>query len=306
MKILLTGGNGMLGKAIRRLAPPDVELVCPSRQELDLCDKEAVRRYVQDRPVDLVIHAAAKVGGIAANIANPIDFLTENIAINVNVAMAAADAGVRHLIFVGSSCMYPKDYTNPLKEEYLMAAPLEETNEGYALAKIVGARLCAYLSSQRGLFYRTIMPCNLYGPGDHFEPERSHLVAAAIQKVGSAQAQGQDSVLVWGDGTARREFLYVDDLASWLLSLSTERIEAMPEMINVGAGYDHTVREYYEAVMQVLGFDGRLDFDVTKPKGMQRKLMDSSRAAAFGWAPRTSLAEGIALTWEYFKANGGH
>ena len=303
MKVLLTGGNGMVGQAIRRIAATDfqhVELVAPTRQACDLTDLDAVRRMFDAEEFYAVIHAAAKVGGIQANLDDPVGFFVQNNLINNNVILSARDAGIPRMLFLASSCMYPRDYKNPLKEEYLLAAPLEPTNEAYALSKIVGSKLCEYLCKQAGLSYKTLIPCNLYGIGDHFGEERSHLIAAAIKKICLALKNGNSDVEIWGDGMARREFLFTDDLAQFILH-SLDQIDNLPNYLNLGCGSDLTVNEYYEIVAEALGYDQAFKHDLSKPAGMTQKLLDSSKAKAHGWAPAISMQEGIRRTVESFK-----
>ncbi|NTU77099.1 MAG: NAD-dependent epimerase/dehydratase family protein, partial [Alphaproteobacteria bacterium] len=271
-------------------------------QELDLRDAAAVRTWMVSHPYDLVIHAAAKVGGIKANIADPAGFLYDNMAMGLAVVQAARATGVQRLIYLGSSCMYPKDYGVDLREEHILAAPLEPTNEGYALAKISTARFCDYVSRQHSVFYRTIIPCNLYGMGDHFNAESGHLIAAAILKIDKAMQTGAETVEIWGDGMARREFMYVDDLADFLVTFGGAP-EKLPPYLNVGLGQDYTVNEYYAYAAAALGFTGRFTHKRDAPVGMMKKLMDSSRARALGWAPRIDLASGIAQSVAWFKAS---
>jgi GDP-L-fucose synthase len=296
-RVLLTGGGGMLGRALIRKAVgrSAIQLIAPNRADYDLTDRSAVRSmYAQIRP-DVVIHAAAKVGGIQANVSQPYDFLTENILLNTHVIEEARRTEVPRLIFVGSSCMYPKDYRSPLIEEDILAASLEPTNEGYALSKIVGARACEYISREYEYTYRTLIPCNLYGPGDTFDPGRSHLIAAIVGKVAEALRLQLQSVEIWGDGEARREFLFVDDLADFILAVLPD-IAALPPMLNVGALSDHTVNEYYRMVSKALGYHGAFTHNLDRPVGMRQKLMDSQRAVALGWHPVTAIHDGIQLT----------
>lgn len=295
MRVLLTGGNGLVGRSLRRLQPqmhPNWTLVAPSRAEYDLVDQQAVRRLFASGPFDLVIHAAARVGGIAANVSHPVGFLADNLIINALTIEGARSAGVKRMLYLGSSCMYPKDMPRAMVEEDLLTAPLEPTNEGYAIAKIAGAKQCEAIAREHGLSYRTIIPCNLYGPDDHFGSAASHLVAAALTKLHAARTRGEETVSIWGAGTARREFLYVDDLSSFILD-AADRIEDLPLYLNVGAQLDYTVNEYYESAAEVVGFKGSFVHDLSAPVGMLRKLLDSSRAAAFGWKPRTTLLEGL-------------
>lgn len=297
MRVLLTGGAGMLGRALSRAASgrDGLNLVAVSRSDCDLTDREAVASLLRSRSFDLVIHSAARVGGIKANIENPYVFLQDNLVINSNVIDESYRAGIKNFLFVGSSCMYPKDYANPLREEHILQAPLEPTNEGYAISKIAGAKACEYLSREHGLAYRTILPCNLYGPGDTYDLERSHLLSAIVVKTEAAVAQDLPEIEIWGDGKARREFLFVDDLARFMLDLLPSLAD-LPPLLNIGAMEDHSVDDYYYAVANVLGYRGDFRYDLSRPVGMRHKLIDSSKAAAFGWRPTTTLDAGIALT----------
>lgn len=289
-----------LSDSLTRLRP-DVRLLRPLSNELDLRNREAVDAYVDRQRPDVVIHAAGRVGGIAANVSKPVSFLTDNMLIGMNVIESAADHGVPALLNLGSSCMYPKDL-GLLRELDMLAAPLEPTNEGYAIAKIAAERLCEYVSRERGLIFRTVIPSNLYGPHDHFGEERSHLVASAIRKVDAAALKGHDEVEIWGDGSARREFTYVGDVADWIAD-HLDDLASLPQRLNLGIGVDHTISEYYEAVAAVVGFTGRFVYDLGKPVGMKRKLMDSSLAASHGWAPGTDLETGLHATYDYFVSN---
>ncbi len=297
MRVLLTGGSGMLGQSLRRLAPeiaPELTLIAPSRADLPLTDRAAVARWFAENPVDAVIHAAARVGGIQANIADPVGFLSENLVMNEAVIMGAHQAGVGRLVFLGSSCMYPRDHRQPLLEEDVLAAPLEPTNEGYALSKITGARLCDYISRQvPGRAYRTLIPCNLFGTGDHFGSAASHLIAAIITKVVDARDAGADEVEIWGTGRARREFLDVDHLSRFILTRLPD-LEALPGLLNIGAGRDHSVDDYYRMVAGLAGWQGRFAHDETKPEGMMAKLMSSARAEAIGYVPPGDITPDLA------------
>jgi GDP-L-fucose synthase len=299
MRVLLTGGNGMLAKAIAnawRDAGRTDELVPVARADGDLRDRAAVDRIMSDVQPGLVIHTAARVGGIAANVADPSGFLMDNLRLDANVLSAAHDSGITRFLYFGSSCMYPKDYRQPLVESDVLAAPLEPTNEGYAISKIAASRYCEYVAQQLGWEYRVVIPSNLYGPGDDFSPQRSHLVAATIAKAHAAKVGGLDTIDVWGDGKARREFTYVGDLAAWVVSALDDMAD-WPSLMNVGQGEDHSVADYYRAALQTVGHDAELSTDPSKPAGMHQKLMDSSLAAGFGWAPSTTLAEGMAKTY---------
>jgi GDP-L-fucose synthase len=299
--IVLFGGTGMVGHNVLDLAAVrGIEILAPERRELDLSDGQAVIGFLQRARPDIVIHAAGKVGGIEANMREPVAFLSENWEMGRNVMMGARQADVRRLINLGSSCMYPKDAPGPLREDDLLHGPFEPTNEAYAIAKVAVQRLGRFISEEDGrLQYKTLIPCNLYGRYDSFDPIRSHLAAAVIQKLHTAKTEGRKTVEIWGDGTARREFLFAGDLAQAILS-AVERFATLPAVMNVGSGTDHTVAEYYSAAAEVVGYDGSFTFDLSKPVGMKRKLMDSSLARAWGWEARTSLRDGLAAAYAYY------
>lgn len=305
MRVLLTGGNGMLARAIAA-AWEDVgrsdELIPITRADADLRDQSAVRELFAATSPDMVIHAAARVGGIAANVADPSGFLMENLQLDSNVLSSSVEQSVGKFVYFGSSCMYPRDYRQPLVEADVLAAPLEPTNEGYALSKIAAARYCEYVSRQFGLDYRVIIPSNLYGPNDNYSSGSSHLVAAAIAKAHAAKEGEASFIDVWGDGTARREFTYVEDLASWLVR-SLDSISDWPLLMNVGKGEDHSVLEYYEAALVAVGYECELRTDPSKPAGMRQKLMDSHPAAAFGWMPTTDLADGMRRSYDSYRSS---
>lgn len=295
MRVFLTGGTGMVGGAIKRLSTDNVEIVAPSHKDLDLTDPNALRSFLKNEQFDLAIHAAAKVGGIKANNGNMAAFLTENMMIGMNVINEAANAGIKSMINFGSSCMYPRDFTSPLKENDILKAPLEPTNEGYALAKISAARLCSYLSKERNLNYKTLIPCNLYGPNDNFDPEAAHMMPAAILKIKKAIESNAATVEIWGDGTARREFVYVDDVANFVWEIA-DKIETIPPVLNIGAGYDISINDCYKTIAETLGFNGNFTHKLDAPKGMSHKLMDSGLATQYGWTPQTDLKNGILKT----------
>jgi GDP-L-fucose synthase len=301
--ILLFGGTGMVGRNVRDLAEShNVAIVAPSRAEVDLMDGRAVLAAIRKTAPSIVIHAAGRVGGIAANMRAPVAFLSENWEMGRNVVMAAREAGVTRLINLGSSCMYPKDMPRPLTESDLLTGPFEPTNEAYAIAKTAVQRLAAYVGQEDARFqYKTLIPCNLYGRYDAFDPSRSHLAAAAIEKLHHAQTTGATSVEIWGDGTARREFLYAGDLADAIL-MAVEKFETLPPVVNIGAGVDHAVNDYYRAAAVAVGYTGGFSHDLTKPVGMKRKVMDVSLAATWGWRAQTSLAEGLAETYAWYRA----
>lgn len=279
---------------------PSGEVLPLSRADADLRAQEPLSGILRSFRPDVVVHTAAKVGGIRANIDNPTAFLLENLQIDTNVVNACLDYGLKDFVYVGSSCMYPKDYRQPLEESDLLRAPLEPTNEGYALAKIVGAKLCEYASVSMGLNYRTVIPSNLYGPGDSFDPTSSHMLPSAIRKIHQARLDGMTQVEIWGSGVARREYTYVEDLAGWLAT-SLPRLGDFPPLLNVGANRDFTILEFYETVMRVLGYEVELLTDTSKPDGMMSKLMSSQYATdKLGWAPKTTLEDGIAKTYAWF------
>jgi GDP-L-fucose synthase len=304
--IYVAGHRGLVGSAIcRSLRLQGFErLLLRSRAELDLTDAAAVNRFFEQERPHHVILAAAKVGGILANDLYPADFVRENLQIQTNIIDAAYRAGVDRLLFLGSSCIYPKLCPQPIKEEYLLTGPLEPTNRPYALAKIAGIEMCWSYNRQFGARYLAAMPSNLYGPGDNFDPQRSHVLPALIRKVAEAKAQGQNRIVVWGTGNPRRELMFSEDLAEavvFLMNLSeavySSLLEGVP-LINVGTGKDVTIRELAEQVSNVLGFKGELVFDTSKPDGTPQKLLDVTRMLNLGWTPRTTLAKGIALTYE--------
>lgn len=272
----------------------------PSSSELNLCDFDSVLAYIQIAKPDLIIHAAGRVGGIQANMRDPLKFLVDNLDIGRNLLMAARQTGVTRLINLGSSCMYPSNYSEPLEEEMILKGELESTNEGYALAKIVTARLCDYIRRNDANFqYKTIIPCNLYGTYDKFDPLHSHLIPAIIHKVHLAQQMRHSTVEIWGDGEVRREFMYAGDLADALVRAITH-FDTLPEYMNVGLGYDHTINEYYKATAEVLGYKGEFVHDTTKPVGMARKLVSISRQTTWGWSASHDLRSGIEKTYAFY------
>lgn len=304
-RVWVTGAGGMVGRSVVeafKLQRPGWPLLAPDRTVLDLGDREAVRDYLEVNRPDLVVHAAGRVGGIAANIANPVEFLMENLEIGVNVIGESRRAGVPNLINISSSCVYPKNLESLLREDFILTGPLEPTNEGYAIAKLAADRLCEYVSRQDGLNFRTLIPSNLYGPGDHFDDHRGHLVANIIRKIDAAVAAGEKSVVVWGDGESRREFTFVRDVADYVVQVANPQVLAgLPQRMNIGVGVDHSVTEFYRAVADLLKWDGDFVYDLAKPSGMRRKLMDSSLARGYGWQPQTELDEGLRATYEYFR-----
>lgn len=305
-RIFLTGGSGMVGRNIQEHpAAAGLEIFSPDMDQLDLSDFAAVKACIADFKPDLVIHAAGRVGGIQANMANPVSFLLENMDMGRNLVWASRQCGVRRLLNLGSSCMYPRNAANPLKEEMVLQGELEPTNEGYALAKIVVSRLCSYISRQDPEFsYKTLIPCNLYGRWDKFAPEHSHMIPAVIRKLHLAKLRGDSTVEIWGDGTARREFMFAGDLAD-CVHRAVAGFESVPELMNVGPGADHSVNDYYRAVADVVGYAGSFTHDLSKPAGMARKLVDNTRLRNWGWEPKVPLKDGIAAAYEFYKSNYG-
>ena len=300
MKIVLTGGSGMVGRNIlEQTALRDHAIYAPDSTELDLLDFEATRAYISRVSPDLIIHAAGLVGGIQANVNNPVRFLERNVAIGRNIIIAAIDEGVDSFINLASTCIYPKHGENPLSEESILTGALEPTNEGYALAKIVALKLCEYVERQTNKNYKTVIPCNLFGRFDNFDPGASHLLPAVIHKIHNAMTHNIDCVDIWGDGLARREFMYAGDLAEFLTFL-INKLSSVPNTLNVGLGYDYSIDEYYRAVADVIGWKGEFTYDLSKPVGMQQKLSDVSRLNQLVWRPKTSLREGIERTYEFY------
>jgi GDP-L-fucose synthase len=304
MKVLVTGAAGMLGTAlVKRISKdPAHEVVGVTRLDLDLRDSDRLRQFIDGHRPDVLIHAAAKVGGIQANIQSPFEFLAANLSMDTNVIQTCIASEVQNVLYIGSSCMYPKDFRQPLKESDILGAPLEPTNEGYAIAKIAGSRLCEYASTSFGLNYRTLIPSNLYGPGDNFNPKSSHLIASVIRKVHEAKESSFSHIEVWGSGTARREFTYIGDLAGWI-SENLTRIGTLPNLLNLGLGKDYSINEFYKAAMRVIDYEAPLVHDDTRPEGMRARLMDSTVARErFGWTPEVDIDEGMSRTYEWFLA----
>ena len=292
-RIHVAGHGGMVGSAIvRALRSRRFDnLMLRNRKELNLCDAVAVREFYEKEKPDIVIVAAARVGGIHANNTYPAEFLHENLAIAHNTIHSAWQQGVKRLLFLGSSCIYPREAPQPMTEECLLSSPLEPTNEAYAIAKITGLKLCQYYRKQYGVLFHSAMPTNLYGPGDNYHPENSHVLPALIRRFHEAVQSGAPTVTLWGTGVARREFLHADDLAEGLLAVLG--MENPPDWINVGYGTDVTIREVAELIARVTGFKGDLAWDSSKPDGTLRKLMDSSKLLATGWRPKYDLESGI-------------
>lgn len=311
-RIFVAGHNGMVGSAIVRQlsARDDVEIITRSRSELDLLNQAAVNEFFAAERIDQVYLAAAKVGGIHANNVYPAEFIYQNLLMECNIIHAAHQNNVQHLLFLGSSCIYPKLAEQPMTESALLTGTLEATNEPYAIAKIAGIKLCESYNRQYGRDYRSVMPTNLYGENDNFHPENSHVIPALMRRFHEAKLRGDAEVVVWGTGTPMREFLYVDDMAAasvHVMELDNETYQAHTEPmlshINVGTGVDCTIREMAETMAKVVGFNGQVIFDSTKPDGTPRKLMDVSRLVALGWRYQVNLEQGLTKTYQWFLAN---
>ena len=303
MRILLTGSSGMLGSAIHEAViqkKPDVEIFTPSSSELNLLDSKLVEEKIAHFKPDQIIHCAAKVGGIQANIADPFSYLFSNVLMDLNLINVAKSQRVNSLLYFGSSCMYPADTNQPILESQILTGALEKTNEGYALAKILATKLISTIATQFKLDWHVLILSNLYGPGDKYSENNSHLVAAVIQKIDTAIRSSSNTVEMWGDGLAKREFTYVNDVASFVVN-KIGKTKSMPTVMNLGAGEDYTVRRYYEKIAQVMGFGGEIISLPSKPVGMKRKLMDSELAASHGWNPKTDLDSGLLKTIECYR-----
>jgi GDP-L-fucose synthase len=301
--IFIAGHRGMVGGALCRALSarhPRIRQILAARRQLDLLSQDAVNSFVAREKPDALIIAAAKVGGIHANSAYPADFIYENLMIAANLVHAAFLHGVKRVLFLGSSCIYPRQAPQPMPEDCLLTSPLETTNEAYAIAKIAGLKLCQHYRAQHGVLFHSAMPTNLYGPGDNYHAENSHVIPALLRRFHEAKQQGRGEVVVWGTGTPRREFLHVDDLAAGCLHL----IDTLnpPDWINLGCGQDVSIRELAELVKTTVGFLGRITFDTSKPDGTPRKLLDVSQMTALGWQARTPLTEGLAQAYADFQS----
>ena len=305
-RIYIAGHRGLVGSAItRRLqAAGYTNLILKTSTGLDLRDQGAVMRFFEETRPEYVFLAAAKVGGILANSSYPADFIYDNLAISINVIHAAYRFGVRRLLFLGSSCIYPRECPQPIREEYLLTGPLESTNEPYAVAKIAGLKLCQAYARQHGCNFFSIMPTNLYGPGDNFNLETSHVLPAILRKFHEAKLSGHTPVTLWGTGKPRREFLYVDDLVDACIFSMSKEI-APGNILNVGTGKDISIEELAKLIQEIVGHQGEILWDRTKPDGTPSKLLDVSKFQAMGWKARIGLRNGIAMTYEYYQKQPG-
>jgi GDP-L-fucose synthase len=301
MKILLTGANGMVGKNILEHADAlKFTFLTPSSLELNLLNYNEVQKYFKLHMPDIVIHCAGLVGGIHANMKAPVRFLVENLDMGKNVLLASKEFGVKRLINMASSCMYPKDREGLLDEELILSGPLEPTNEGYALAKITVMKLAQYINIEKQeIIFKTLIPCNLYGRWDKFSDANSHLVPAVIKKIHKAKTDQEPTVEIWGAGDARREFMYAADLADYVFFV-LQNWNKIPEIINVGIGTDHSVNDYYKVVAEILNYKGEFNHDLSKPEGMKRKLVSTKKNKELGWIAKTSLEDGIRKTYEFY------
>lgn len=302
MKVLVTGSSGMVGKNLcNYLDNLNYFVLRPTRDELDLMNLSQIQLYLKVNKPDCVVHCAGLVGGIQANISKPFSFLYINCQIGLNLINACIEQGISKLINLGSSCMYPKDSKVALKEDMILSGHLEPTNEGYAIAKIVIAKLCEFANNQNGFNYKTIIPCNLYGKYDKFDPASSHMIPAVIRKIHNAYLGNYEPV-IWGDGSARREFMYAEDLADFI-EWSLNNYEKLDPLTNIGLGFDYSILDYYKEISKVVGYKGKFTFDKTKPEGMKKKLCSIEKQNKLGWFPKHSLNEGLKKTYKFYLAN---
>ena len=303
MKILLTGSTGMVGKnLLEHSSVSFYEFLTPPKEELNLLNKTQLHTYLEKNNPDMVIHAAGQVGGIKVNMNNPVKFFYENAQMALNVLLVSRELEIKKLLNFGSSCIYPKDAENPLREEFLLKGDLEPTNEGFALAKLSAIKLCEYINYEnQDYLYKSIIPCNLYGRFDTFDLEDSHMIPSVIKKISEAKDKKNSNINVWGDGLARREYMYAGDLADFVF-YAIENFKDLPNIINVGSGVDHTINEYYQEISKALNFKCNLNHDLSKPKGIEQKLISNSKLKEFGWKPKTTLREGLKEAYNFYKS----
>jgi GDP-L-fucose synthase len=305
-QILITGASGMVGRALVARMRRDgyANLLTPPSRELDLRDQAAVDRYFSEHKIDFVFHLAGHIGGIGASVTYPVEFLYENMMISLHVINAARRARATKLLYLSSSCVYPRNCAQPMKEDDILTGAFEPTNEGYAIAKVAAMKLCEYSNREYGTNFINLMPCNLYGYGDHFEPEKSHVVSALIYKFHEAKPKNIPAVEVWGTGTTRRELLFVDDLADAMVYfMNNVDAKDIGPFVNIGLGEDIAIRDLAAVIKDIVGYGGQIVFDPSKPDGMPRKLMDVSRAAGLGWRAKVKVNEGLKLTYDWFLRN---
>tara|TARA_B100000787_G_C16166753_1_gene284302 strand:+ start:83 stop:1012 length:930 start_codon:yes stop_codon:yes gene_type:complete len=299
--ILLTGSSGMVGRnIIDHLSTQKYKILSPTSSDLNLLNYKDILDYITFNNPELVINAAGTVGGIEANMNYPVKFLVNNTQMGLNILMASKTKKIKRFINLGSSCMYPRNAKNPLSEDFILKGELEPTNEAYALAKITSTKLCEYITREDNSFlYKTIIPCNLYGKYDDFNYDNSHMIPGVIRKIYDAKNKNSEFVNIWGDGSARREFMYAADIADFIY-YAVENFNKMPQNINVGLGHDYSIIEYYKIIADVIGYKGKFNYDISKPTGMKKKLIDNKRLNNFGWSHQTSLESGIKKTYDYF------
>ena len=304
--ILITGASGMVGRSLVTRLRRDgyANLLTPPSREVDLRDQAAVDRFFSANKVDYVFHLAGHIGGIGASVTYPVEFLYENMMISLHVINAARRAGVTKLVYLSSSCVYPRDCPQPMKEDDILTGAFEPTNEGYAIAKVAAMKLCEYANREYGMNFINLMPCNLYGYGDHFEPEKSHVVSALIYKFHEAKRKKLPAVEVWGTGNTRRELLFVDDLSDAMVFFMNNRdAKDVGPFVNIGLGEDIAIRDLASSIKDIVGYSGDIVYDASKPDGMPRKLMDVTRAARLGWRANIKITEGLKLTYDWFLHN---
>ena len=299
--ILLTGGSGLVGRnIINHNFSQNYKILSPTSSDLNLLNYKDIEDYITLNKPEIIIHAAGIVGGIEANINYPVKFLVDNMQMGLNILMASKTKRVKKFINLGSSCMYPKNAENPISEDFILKGELEPTNEGYAIAKSASARLCEYITREdNSLFYRTLIPCNLYGKYDNFSYDSSHMIPGVIRRIHDAKNNNSEFVDIWGDGLARREFMYAADLADFIY-YAVDNFSKMPQNINVGLGLDYSIIEYYKMIADIIGYKGKFNHDMSKPIGMKKKLIDIKKLNEFGWSHQTSLELGIKQTYDYF------
>ena len=304
--ILVTGASGMVGRSLVARLRKDgySKLLTPPSREVDLRDQAAVDRYFSEHKIDHVFHLAGHIGGIGASVTYPVEFLYENMMISLHVINAARKAGVTKLVYLSSSCVYPRECPQPMKEDDILTGAFEPTNEGYAIAKVAAMKLCEYANQEYGMNFINLMPCNLYGYGDHFEPEKSHVVSALIYKFHEAKHKKLPSVEVWGTGKTRRELLFVDDLSDAMLFFMNNRdAKDAGSFVNIGLGEDIAIRDLAVTIKDIVGYSGEIVYDPSKPDGMPRKLMDVTRSAKLGWRAKVGIKDGLKLTYDWFLRN---
>ena len=300
--ILILGASGFVGKNfLSNAEATKYKILSPFSDELDLLNKDEITSYLKRSKPDFIINAAGKVGGILKNIKSQYSFLLENTLINLNLISASKEQKVKNFINLSSSCIYPSNFNKPIKEDDLLTDRLEKTNEGYALSKIIGLKLTEYINDD-DFKYKTIIPCNLYGPHDNFDTNFGHMIPSVVNKSHNAKVKEHKTVKVWGDGTSKREFMYIKDLVEFIY-FSIKNFEKLPNIINVGVGYDYTIKEYYQMISRIIGYDGKFEYDISKPQGMKRKLVDISKLNDLGWTHKYSIEEGLMDTYKFFKTN---